>query len=224
MSTFLQNRYFYKLCTISNGKLYCYSDRTIVFSLFSTFSQDLEDTANLIYVYNSPDLALSKEKQKISSWKRSQKLTIVKLMGTGEYKGDQETRAYATMTVLSDIGMPAGNKSDKTRASSLNRQPRQKTPNSKPIKISPCMLSPLRIYTSSGLRKKSPSSQINPRPISNIRGKRNLFDSVYNKYQKIKKETKWLVGQVEFLENMNKLNKLEEQDSLHSSNAYLELE
>lgn len=217
MSILSQSRYFYKLCSVYNGKLYCCNDRTITLTLFTTFSQDLSNSDNCIFVYSSPELAVAKEKHLKSSWKRSQKQTIVKIMGTGCYIGDQDRRAYATMTVLSDIGLSQTSKLPRTRAESSSRAVRHKSPSINKGKIPNAMLTPIRIYTNSNIRKKSPSSRNTSRPISNIRTGSSFFDTVYKKYQKIKKETKWLVGQVEYLENMNKFNKLEDLESLSSS-------
>ena len=218
MSILSQSRYFYKLCLVYNGKLYCCSDRRIELTLFTAFSQDISESDNCVFIYSSPELAVTKEKHLKSTWKRTQKQTIVKLMGTGDYIGDNDRRAYATMTVLSDIGLPQVLKLPSKRTESTNRVVNKRTQSTHKSKIPNAMLTPIRIYTSSNMRKKSPNTRNNSRPVSNIRTGRDFFDTVYKKYQRIKQETKWLVGQVEYLENINKFNRLEDLDSLSSSN------
>lgn len=218
MAELQRRRFFYKLCLIIKGNTYCFSQKNILMNVGKSFTQDTDNPLPYLFVYMSPDLALTSEitcTPKGSFISHSKK-TIIKLMCWGSHQEICGKFAYSNMCVVEDVGIPKQFeiKKVKSRDSSRVRKyprflsnPRQKSPQTYQK-----MTIPLRIY-SSGLRpkKSQPKPDLKPPIVKRPNIHRLLF--------KMKQETDKLDQEVRDIEYFNKLLELEDMDELDSSEA-----
>jgi hypothetical protein len=82
MADFPRRKFFYKLCMMIKGKPYCFMNKNIEFSVGKSLTQDINDPSPYLYVYKTPELAVSNEifySSKDFITKLSEK-TVVKIM------------------------------------------------------------------------------------------------------------------------------------------------
>ena len=77
-----RQKFYYKLCILSKTKFFCYMNRSLEFSIGQTITQDISQLSPYLYVFRTPELAISSEIG-YTSKKFSEKLskkTVIKLM------------------------------------------------------------------------------------------------------------------------------------------------
>jgi hypothetical protein len=236
MSSFKPTSTHYKLCVKIGEKLYCFSDRTKEMSLFKTITQSIEASSNPIFVFPNIDSSLS-DLSDFPYYSNPEKYpkTIVKVLCMGDQRQLGIKSAFSSMTVLQEVPLPSTNAGSLLLSSTSGKKPLKSKPKINPLfQTRQKIYLDVRINSSSKARcksnpKRTPSdtrplrsgsnsraySKVKPRPNNTVQ--RSLMDSVYQKFRMIKKEMQWLDDEVKFLENMRKLDKIEESESIMTS-------
>ena len=217
--SFLKQKFYYKLCVMIRGKIFCYMQKDIEFSLGTTLTQDISSPLSHLYVYQSPELALSSELYQ-GSRSLTHKLlhkTIAKLMCWGDSIEDSNKFAFSKMCVVETVGLPQvqGSLREKrvnnSRDSSRSKWGKVMSPgrNMSPKNVKIWKNAPvLRIY-SSVQRKRSPVSLASNRAVVKRPNVNQLL-------LRMKRETERLDQEVKDIEKWNAMLELEDMESVQS--------
>jgi hypothetical protein len=214
-----KQKFYYKLCVLVKGKLCCYMNKSIRFVVGQTITQDLGEVSPYLYVYKTPELAVTSEigyTSKDFMTKISPK-TVVKVMCWGDCIENSRKTAFNSMCIIEDIGLPSKKEPVITNLQSKFSSGLRSTKKGSPRReISPRSVkagrgnSPTRIYTSAIGRVKSPKSQLSS----------NLKVRNYNSLlQKMKEETERLDQEVRDIEKWNQFLGLEETETVNSTES-----
>lgn len=155
-----RHRYYYKLCIITNGRIYLYMHRSQELKIGETITQDIKDPSPYFYVYATPELSVSSEVHYTSkdlTGKLSQKI-VIKLKCWGACLETPRKWAFTHMTAIEKVNISKGEVStirgtSKMRNTKLGNQRREVSPRGvKGGRIG----SPARVYASVVARKASP--------------------------------------------------------------------
>lgn len=155
-----RHRYYYKLCIITNGRVYLYMHRSQEVKIGETITQDIKDPSPYWYVFATPELAVSSEVHYTSkdlTGKLSQKI-VVKIKCWGACLETPRKWAFTSMCAVEKLGIGKGDASNiratsKMRNTKLGNQRREVSPRG--LK-GPRLGSPARVYASVVARKASP--------------------------------------------------------------------
>ena len=155
-----RHRFYYKLCTVTNGKLFLHMQRNIEVKLGELVTQDLKDPSPHWYVYRTPEQAVSAEVHYTSrdlTNKLAQK-TVVKVKCFGNAVESTRKWAFSQMVPVENVGMVKENISvmratSKMRNTKLGNQRREISPRG--VKAGKGN-SPARVFASVVARKASP--------------------------------------------------------------------
>lgn len=207
-----RQKFYYKLCVVYKGRIFNYMQRTFEFQIGQSLSQDLSKPSPYLYVYKTPELAVSAESNYTSKENQgvSYTKTIIKLMCWGDLIETPRKFAFSNMCVVENIGsqpqdscVRATSKMRNTKHGSTRREisPRGIKTNRE--------TSPARIYSSVVARKKSPIAN---NFIRNLRSKGKVNDLL----RKMKEESDKIDNEVKEIENWNKFLDLEELEGINS--------
>lgn len=189
-------------------------DRNLELSIGQSITQDISNPSPYLYVYKTPELAVSSESG-YSSKEFSEKIaskTIIKLMCWGNSIESTKKVAFTNMCVVENIGYKI-NETLTTRATSKIRNTKLGSPNRK---FSPRSikgnhdLAAYRVYSSVAARKKSPVRK-------GLNNALKTQGNVQLLLLKMKEENERLDQEVKDIEAWNKLLELEELDTINSS-------
>lgn len=213
-----RQKFFYKLCASLENRIYCYMQKNVEFSVGQTITQDIAEVSPYLYVYKTQELAISSEilyKSKDIFGKISQK-TVVKLMCWGDCLENAAKFAFSKMCVVENLGFPKGpetvKENNNSRASSRSKWSKvtltKKKASPQKGKIW-SQKTPMRLYSSTFARKKSPK---NLSPIRVVPKKMNVNQIL----RKMKEETDRLDQEVKDIERWNDFSKMEDMESFQS--------
>lgn len=206
-----RQKFYYKLCIVSNGKFYCYMQRSYEFCIGSTVTQDISSPSPYLYVYKTPEMAISSEIPYTSKdllGKLSAK-TVLKLMCWGTCIETPKKFAFSNMCIIENIGFqkdPTAVRNTSKMRGIKNTIPRREV-SPRSIKVARDN-SPVRIYNSVISRKRSPVSYIQ---------KFRPNDKVQKLLQKMKEETEKIDKEVKDIEKWNQFGDMEDIETLNSS-------
>jgi hypothetical protein len=211
-----RQKFYYKLCILVHGKLYCYMQRSIEFQIGQSISQDLSSPSPFLYVYKTQEMAINNEIAYTSKdfVNKLAVKTVIKLMCWGNFIETPRKLAFSNMCVVENIGFQKQEnrfvrETSKMRNNKQRSVRREISPRGvKSIKEN----SPGRVYNSVVARKKSPVAQ---NYFSNLKSRGKVQELL----RKMKEETEKLDQEVRDMENWNKILDLEELETVNSSDV-----
>lgn len=215
-----RQKFYYKLCVQNKERIFCYMQRNMEFVVGQSISQDIALPSPYLYVYKTPELAVSSEIAYTSKdfvGKLSTK-TVIKLMCWGTCIETPRKLAFSNMCVVENMGFqkqekPTVRATSKLRNTKQGSNRREVSPRG--VK-GPKETSPARIYNSVVARKRSPIAQ---NYFSSVRSKGRVHELL----QKMKDETDRLDQEVRDIENWNKFLYLEDLETINSSDTNSEV-
>ena len=208
-----RHRYYYKLCTITNGHIYLYMHRSQELKIGETVTQDLKNPSPYLYVYATPELAVSSEVHYTSkdlTGKLSQKI-VVKLKCWGACLETPRKWAFTHMNPVEKVNVAKVDVStlratSKMRNTKLGTQRREVSPRGvKGARLG----SPARVYASVVARKASPV----------YKNSLNFFNdqsTVKDLLRKMQEDTEKIDKDFQELEKFNDFLKFEDLDTERS--------